>query len=419
VLVQTPSLATKIADFGLARQKATGVAAASMMRSMVGTILYSCPEIVQHKPYTHKTDVWALGCLLYKKATLNDPFSGSNPLSVARKIVECDYTPLDTQQHSEMLINTIRQCLTVIPESRPDIRQVCQLITPAFAQHIETLQRALINKPVPSHALCNTPFNGQVAVSAIAATSCSHQASPDDTSPQLVARRKHVDQRSNSFPDGLKESQQSIVSGVSEYSAKSAVSEQSVKTALSVQSAQSAQTVKTAKSSQSEQSQHPHPQEEHATTVQVPLHMLGTVVDPLQRALQVVHQLVFLSQLLAPEASSLVESQHSLLPKRRAVIQYQQWLFGSPQGAAVMKREVSRLMQRSPEPVDCAGPNGEPAAESYTGDLGALSQLTYDTLHNYINDLCVVQGYDTVVPSSVKGGTSCPPSSSSDAYNGR
>jgi len=151
VLVQPHSLAVKIADFGLARQKMSatvgGTAAASMMMSMVGTILYTCPEIVQSKPYTKKTDVWSLGCLLYKMATLSDPFQGSNPLTVARKIVESEYDRLDTSLHSEMLINVCQRCLTVVPESRPDIQEVCQLITPALVHHCDVLQRMLASQP--------------------------------------------------------------------------------------------------------------------------------------------------------------------------------------------------------------------------------------------------------------------------------
>jgi serine/threonine protein kinase len=37
----------KLADFGLAKKWGTQSAAASVMKSFVGTILYSCPEIVQ------------------------------------------------------------------------------------------------------------------------------------------------------------------------------------------------------------------------------------------------------------------------------------------------------------------------------------------------------------------------------------
>ena len=94
----------KLADFGLARQSRVDVRACvracvrctrfvalspasacssfccvqeSMMRSVVGTMLYSCPEIVQQQPYNAKADVWALGCILYQMATLEAPFAGA------------------------------------------------------------------------------------------------------------------------------------------------------------------------------------------------------------------------------------------------------------------------------------------------------------------------------------------------------
>ena len=96
ILVQPQTLEAKLTDFGLARQKvSTATHAASMMKSMVGTILYSCPEIVQSSNYSNKADVWSLGCVLYKMATLRDPFQGNNPLVVARNIVECTYSRLE------------------------------------------------------------------------------------------------------------------------------------------------------------------------------------------------------------------------------------------------------------------------------------------------------------------------------------
>ena len=45
------------ADFGLAKQKKE----TSKMTSVVGTILYSCPEIIKNEPYGEKADIWALG----------------------------------------------------------------------------------------------------------------------------------------------------------------------------------------------------------------------------------------------------------------------------------------------------------------------------------------------------------------------
>jgi NIMA (never in mitosis gene a)-related kinase len=61
------------------------------MKTFVGTILYSSPEIVQSQTYTNKADIWSLGCIIYELMTLKQPFSGNNPLSIAQKIVEGEY----------------------------------------------------------------------------------------------------------------------------------------------------------------------------------------------------------------------------------------------------------------------------------------------------------------------------------------
>ena len=58
------------------------------MDSVVGTVLYQCPEIIQAETYGEKADVWALGCILYQMATLRPPFEGGNPLVVANNIVD-------------------------------------------------------------------------------------------------------------------------------------------------------------------------------------------------------------------------------------------------------------------------------------------------------------------------------------------
>jgi serine/threonine protein kinase len=52
---------------------------------------YTCPEIIQQEQYTEKADVWSLGCVLYHMMALRPPFDGTNPLSVASRIVEGSY----------------------------------------------------------------------------------------------------------------------------------------------------------------------------------------------------------------------------------------------------------------------------------------------------------------------------------------
>ncbi|KAI9999845.1 hypothetical protein NQD34_011688 [Periophthalmus magnuspinnatus] len=121
-----------ITDFGLAKQKQEN----SKLTSVVGTILYSCPEVVKSEPYGEKADVWALGCVLYQMATLQPPFYSSNMLSLANKIVEAQYEPVESGRYSDRVIHMIRWLLSPSPDQRPDIVQVSSSIS-------ELLMRAM------------------------------------------------------------------------------------------------------------------------------------------------------------------------------------------------------------------------------------------------------------------------------------
>lgn len=41
-----------------------------LARTCIGTPYYLSPEICENKPYDHKSDIWALGCVLYEMTTL-------------------------------------------------------------------------------------------------------------------------------------------------------------------------------------------------------------------------------------------------------------------------------------------------------------------------------------------------------------
>uniref|UniRef100_A0A3Q4HSV3 NIMA-related kinase 10 n=1 Tax=Neolamprologus brichardi TaxID=32507 RepID=A0A3Q4HSV3_NEOBR len=87
------------------------------------------PEIVKNEPYGEKADIWALGCILYQMATLQPPFYSSNMLSLASKIVEADYEPIEEGTFSERVIDMIKWCLNPDPDLRPDIIAVSSRIS--------------------------------------------------------------------------------------------------------------------------------------------------------------------------------------------------------------------------------------------------------------------------------------------------
>ena len=61
----------KLADFGLAKQRH---GTQSILESVVGTVLYQCPEIIQHEAYGEKADIWAFGLILLELAAGAYPY---------------------------------------------------------------------------------------------------------------------------------------------------------------------------------------------------------------------------------------------------------------------------------------------------------------------------------------------------------
>jgi len=63
----TTNNTVKLGDFGISKLlESTNECA----MTVVGTPYYMSPEVCENKPYTFKSDVWALGCVLYELCTL-------------------------------------------------------------------------------------------------------------------------------------------------------------------------------------------------------------------------------------------------------------------------------------------------------------------------------------------------------------
>ncbi|XP_061429517.1 serine/threonine-protein kinase Nek10 [Lethenteron reissneri] len=124
-----------ITDFGLAKQKQEN----SKLTSMVGTIVYSCPEILKNEPYDERADVWAAGCILYQLAMLTPPFYSTNMLSLASRIVGATYEPITEGLYSAQLSKTVRRCLSPEAGLRPDVVEVCAGLSARLMAHADAL----------------------------------------------------------------------------------------------------------------------------------------------------------------------------------------------------------------------------------------------------------------------------------------
>ncbi|CAJ1582544.1 serine/threonine-protein kinase [[Mycobacterium] wendilense] len=75
-----PTERVLLADFGIARaaDDATRLTATG---SMVATVAYASPEAVEGRPLDHRSDLYSLGCALYRMLTDRTPFQGVGPMS--------------------------------------------------------------------------------------------------------------------------------------------------------------------------------------------------------------------------------------------------------------------------------------------------------------------------------------------------
>ena len=58
----------KLGDFGISKVLD---ATYDQAQTVVGTPYYMSPEVCENKPYTQKSDVWSLGCVLYELCALD------------------------------------------------------------------------------------------------------------------------------------------------------------------------------------------------------------------------------------------------------------------------------------------------------------------------------------------------------------
>ncbi|XP_032035703.1 serine/threonine-protein kinase Nek9 isoform X3 [Hylobates moloch] len=107
----------KLGDYGLAKKLNSEY---SMAETLVGTPYYMSPELCQGVKYNFKSDIWAVGCVIFELLTLKRTFDATNPLNLCVKIVQgIRAMEVDSSQYSLELIQMVHSCLDQDPEQRP------------------------------------------------------------------------------------------------------------------------------------------------------------------------------------------------------------------------------------------------------------------------------------------------------------
>ncbi|XP_046335298.1 serine/threonine-protein kinase Nek3-like [Haliotis rufescens] len=130
----------KLGDFGISRILQNTMDHAV---TTIGTPFYLSPEICQKRPYNHKSDLWALGCILYELCCLRVPFDAPNLTSLVLKIVEAKYQPVPTH-YGPLIEDLVSVLLSPNPDKRPSAEQL--LTVPNLQPYIEQLLKGHIER---------------------------------------------------------------------------------------------------------------------------------------------------------------------------------------------------------------------------------------------------------------------------------
>nr|XP_031297940.1 serine/threonine-protein kinase Nek1 isoform X6 [Camelus dromedarius] len=112
----------QLGDFGIARVLNSTV---ELARTCIGTPYYLSPEICENKPYNNKSDVWALGCVLYEMCTLKHAFEAGSMKNLVLKIISGSFPPVSLH-YSHDLRSLLSQLFKRNPRDRPSVNSILE-----------------------------------------------------------------------------------------------------------------------------------------------------------------------------------------------------------------------------------------------------------------------------------------------------
>uniref|UniRef100_A0AAQ5ZVE5 non-specific serine/threonine protein kinase n=1 Tax=Amphiprion ocellaris TaxID=80972 RepID=A0AAQ5ZVE5_AMPOC len=126
----------KLGDYGLAKKLDSEF---SMAETCVGTPYYMSPELCQGAKYNFKSDIWAMGCVVFEVLTLTRTFDATNPLNLCVKIVQGNWTmEVNSDVYSSALIKLVYECLDQDPAKRPTAEQILDQPVISCCRHTVT-----------------------------------------------------------------------------------------------------------------------------------------------------------------------------------------------------------------------------------------------------------------------------------------
>jgi eukaryotic-like serine/threonine-protein kinase len=154
----------KVLDFGIARiardDTVTNLTGAG---NVIGTVAYMSPEQIRGGEADFRSDIFALGCVLYEAATGHRPFEAGNNLRLMHEITTAEPDPLQGRRPDlpAEFSRLVMRCLEKNPDRRPE--SAIELATELKSLTLPVQPAARIRSSAPSLAVIPMQVRGLAA----------------------------------------------------------------------------------------------------------------------------------------------------------------------------------------------------------------------------------------------------------------
>jgi len=124
----------KVLDFGISKMSEAGPSGLTQTSAVMGSPYYMAPEqMMSSKDVDARTDIWALGIILYELLTGSAPFAGDTMAEIVFAVTQRDPAPLQARRPDvpQELADVVSRCLTRDPSQRfPNVAKFAAALAP-------------------------------------------------------------------------------------------------------------------------------------------------------------------------------------------------------------------------------------------------------------------------------------------------
>ena len=91
--------------------------------TQTGTPYYASPEVWNDQPYSYKSDIWSLACVVYEMLALHPPFRAENMEGLYNKVIKGQYEKI-CDKYSKDISDMLKYLFKVKPDERPSCSQI-------------------------------------------------------------------------------------------------------------------------------------------------------------------------------------------------------------------------------------------------------------------------------------------------------